>query len=290
MLALRADFQVKSISLRNGPLFMQARIVGTILLALTALPLAAVAQADVLLRAHAHNDYLHARPLLDALDHGFNSVEVDIHLVDGELLVAHDRDAIIPGRTLEALYLQPLRTIARRNGGRVHAAAPPLLLLIDVKSDAAATYERLATVLRDYADILTIVAGEAVLPGAVTAVLSGERPRSELLETPIRFAAYDGRLADLEGPSAKLPGSFMPLVSQNWSAISGWNGIGPEPPELRTTLTKWADSAHAQGRRLRLWGIPEEPGVWKALLESGVDLINTDDLPGLRSFLERSTL
>lgn len=36
-------------------------------------------------RAHAHNDYEHARPLLDALDHGFTSVEADVWLVDGEL-------------------------------------------------------------------------------------------------------------------------------------------------------------------------------------------------------------
>jgi hypothetical protein len=268
---------------------MLARIVGAVLLALATGPVAAIGQSDVLLRAHAHNDYLHTRPLLDAVDNGFNSVEVDVHLVGGELLVAHDRDAVVPGRTLQTLYLEPLRTLARRNGGRVHAAAPPLLLLIDVKTDAEATYQRLATVLRDYADILTIVAGEAVLPGAVTAVLSGERPRAALLETPIRFVAYDGRLSDLEGAGAKLPASFMPLVSQDWGAISAWDGTGPEPPELRATLKTWADLAHSQGRRLRLWGTPEQAGVWKALLESGVDLINTDDLPGLRTFLKRST-
>ena len=52
-----------------------------------------------LTRAHAHNDYLHARPLLDALDHGFCSVEADIYLVDGQLLVAHDRNKVDPRRT-----------------------------------------------------------------------------------------------------------------------------------------------------------------------------------------------
>ena len=31
-----------------------------------------------LARAHAHNDYLHPRPMLDALDAGFTSVEADI--------------------------------------------------------------------------------------------------------------------------------------------------------------------------------------------------------------------
>ena len=33
---------------------------------------------------HAHNDYLHSRPLLDALDQGFDSVEADVFLVNEE--------------------------------------------------------------------------------------------------------------------------------------------------------------------------------------------------------------
>ena len=41
-------------------------------------------------QAHAHNDYEHDRPLRDALDPGFTSVEADVWLVDGKLLVAHD--------------------------------------------------------------------------------------------------------------------------------------------------------------------------------------------------------
>ncbi len=60
-------------------------------------------------RAHAHNDYEHPRPLLDALSHGFTSVEADIHLVDGQLLVAHDPIDLDPSRTLESLYLAPWR-------------------------------------------------------------------------------------------------------------------------------------------------------------------------------------
>ena len=31
-------------------------------------------------QAHAHNDYYHKRPLLDALSHGFCSVEADVFL------------------------------------------------------------------------------------------------------------------------------------------------------------------------------------------------------------------
>ena len=36
---------------------------------------------------HAHNDYLHDHPLVDALHYGFRSVEADIHLRDGGRLM-----------------------------------------------------------------------------------------------------------------------------------------------------------------------------------------------------------
>src|SRR5262245_24855387 len=69
---------------------------------------------------HAHNDYEHKRPLFDALDQGFCSVEADVFLTDGRLLVGHERKDLRPERTLESLYLDPLRERARANGGRVY--------------------------------------------------------------------------------------------------------------------------------------------------------------------------
>ncbi len=80
-------------------------------------------QALGLERAHAHNDYEHDRPLYDALDHRFKSVEADIWLVDGELVVAHDAEdvpqAAEQGRTLRSLYLEPLRLRVKQNRGSV---------------------------------------------------------------------------------------------------------------------------------------------------------------------------
>jgi hypothetical protein len=98
--------------------------------------------------AHAHNDYVHARPLLDALDRGYGSGEADIYLVDGALLVAHARDSVRADRTLESLYLAPLRAWIGAHGGRVYADRPPLTLLIDVKSHAESTWAELEPLLR----------------------------------------------------------------------------------------------------------------------------------------------
>jgi hypothetical protein len=242
------------------------------------------AAATVLPRAHAHNDYQHPRPLLDALDQGFNSVEADIHLVGDELLVAHDPEDVDGARTLEALYLAPLRARVVANGGQVHVGAEPLLLLIDIKGDAEATYARLHPLLRRYADILTLIVGDQVVDGPVVAVLSGNRPRSALLAAPVRFASFDGRLPDLE-ENAELPPSFMPLVSEDWRRVSDWDGSGTPPAGLRGELEALAGEARSQGRRLRLWGTPDRPTVWALLRDAGVDLINTDDLAGLRGFL-----
>lgn len=236
-----------------------------------------------LAQAHAHNDYYHDRPLLDALDRGFASVEVDIHLVGQDLLVAHDAEEVDSTRTLEGLYLAPLREWVIANEGQVHRDGSPLLLLIDIKTDAEATYARLHPLLRQYADILTITAGDRVVPGPVLAVISGNRPRSALLAAPVRFAAFDGRLVDLEA-AASLPPVFMPLISDNWAELTEWRGEGPAPADLAEQIAELASRAHAQGRRLRFWGTPDDPVVWTVLRDAGVDLIGTDDLEALRTF------
>src|SRR5262245_52009052 len=119
-----------------------------------ALAACTVAVAEPLPQAHSHNDYEHPRPLLDALDRGFCSVEADIWLVEGELLVAHDRDKLEPSRTLEKLYLDPLLTRVRQNNGRVYSNGPGFMLLIDFKSDAEPTYAKLRPTLARYREML----------------------------------------------------------------------------------------------------------------------------------------
>lgn len=233
-------------------------------------------------QAHAHNDYEHARPLLDALDHGFCSVEADIYLIDGQLLVAHDRSKARPERTLQALYLDPLRKRMRENDGRVYRDGPPVLLLIDFKSEAEATYQALRPVLESYSDILTRFSGSAMVTNAVTIVISGRRPKATMAQEPIRYAALDGRPEDLEGTQ---PPSLIPLVSEDWKRLFAWSGKGPFPEAERQRLHNLVARAHSQGRKVRFWGTPDRPEVWNELASAKTDLLNADDLDGLRRFL-----
>ena len=241
--------------------------------------------AQPLVQAHAHNDYEHQRPLLDALDQGFCSVEADVWLVDGRLLVAHDLKDAKPERTLEALYLEPLRARIRQNEGRVFKGGPSLTLLVDVKSDATNTYLALRESLRRYEEMLTTFHPDKTETNAVAVILSGNRAKALMKGEAVRLAAYDGRLADLAAGESR---HFIPLISDNWSLHFKWKargGIDPLPGEDQVKLRQIVEQAHREGRRIRFWGMPDSPMVWRTLANSGVDLINTDDLKGLGRFL-----
>jgi glycerophosphoryl diester phosphodiesterase len=238
-------------------------------------------------RAHAHNDYEHDRPLCDALDHGFTSVETDVHLVDGELLVAHDTEDVQEDLTLQSLYLDPLRERVRQNGGSVYPDGAQVTLLIDVKTGAEETYAALHQVLAEYEDILTTFGPDGQKDGAIVVIISGNRARDDMASDPVRYAAYDGRLEDLDSDA---PATFIPLISDKWTSNFMWMGTGDMPESERQKLQEIVETAHAQGQRVRFWNTPDKrtrarEAVWRELVSAGVDLINTDDLEGLQKFL-----
>ena len=232
--------------------------------------------------AHAHNDYLHKRPLLDALAHGFCSAEADIFLVDGVLLVAHERASLDKNRTLETLYLDPLLERSRKNSGRVHPGGPVFTLLIDIKDNAEKTYTALHKLLGKYRAMLSEVRGGKHLPRAVKVVISGNRPKQLMKAQELRFAGVDGRIGDLESAE---PAHFLPMISDRWSRVFRWRGKGAMPAAESRKLRDIVSKAHSGGRVVRFWATPEDPAVWKVLLDAGVDLVNTDDLAGLQKFL-----
>jgi len=235
-----------------------------------------------LIRAHAHNDYEHKRPLVDALDHGFCSVEADIYLVDGKLLVAHNLSDVKPERTLQALYLDPLRERIRKNGGRVYANGPEFTLLIDLKSDWRAIYPVLREVLKQYSDLLTTFRSDAKETNAITAIITGTRSLQMFDGETVRYAAYDGTLTELDSSASP---NLIPWISSNWNSTFNWQGAGEMPPDQKQKLAQLVANAHQHGRRLRFWATPDEPRFWRVMLAEGVDLINADDLEGAQKFL-----
>jgi len=236
------------------------------------------------IRAHAHNDYYHKRPLLDALQHGFTSVEADIMLKDGELLVGHSRLEARGDRTLDALYLAPLAKRVKENKGTVYLTPSRFILLIDFKTQAADTLAVLQKQIQPYRSMLTRYEQGTVHQGAVTIILSGNRPVAEVAKLDDRYLFIDGRFPDLNND---ITTGLVPLVSAPWNRTFSWQGFGTmsdgELMKLRTIIK----SAHAQKKLVRFWALPERENLWQLLYDEGIDLINVDDLPRLEKFLQR---
>ena len=235
-----------------------------------------------LTRVHAHNDYEHKRPLFDALDQGFCSVEADIFLVDGKLLVGHTRSSLRPERTLQALYLDPLQKRVAENGGRVYKNGPPVTLFIDLKTNGPKTYAALRPVLQQYLDMITLHLPKGAQQRAIDVVITGACPREIIEAENDRLASIDGKAGDLDSDE---PADLIPVISENWRTFFKWRGKGPQPADEREKLQSFVKKAHAHGRRIRFWNAPDNLAAWQELYAANVDLINTDDLPGAARFL-----
>ncbi len=265
-----------------------------VLMALLAVHLLRADEPLLITGAHAHNDYVHTHPLFDALTNGFCSVEADIFLTNGQLLVAHTLKETQPGRTLQSLYLDPLRARVRQNGGSVYTNGPEFTLLIELKQDWQGEYPALRDVLTNYADILvsyrTVVSrtstgqwvtNEMEQTNAILAIITGHNDPKMFVGETVRYAALDGSLSDLE---RNPPATLVPWISENWKKNFKWNGKGTMPEAERHKLEAIVKRAHEQGRRVRFWGAPDNPNFWKTMRAADVDLINTDNLPGVANF------
>lgn len=233
--------------------------------------------------AHSHNDYKQIHPLTDALNAGFTSIEADIFLVHGNFTVAHFSPLLKKKKTLESLYLKPLLdSITKHHGTFYKNYNESIVLLIDIKSDANKTYTALIPLLEKYCSILSSCENGVVTKRAITIILTGHKPYTLVNEQNLRYAFIDENL--MSDNNNKLDKSICPYTSTKYSNILSWNGKGEIPNPEKLKLITLTSAAHDQGKKVRLWASPQNKNVWKELLNCGVDLINTDDLEGLKLF------
>lgn len=243
-----------------------------------------VAETTSLPNAHAHADSRHRRPLWDALTAGFTSIEVDVWVVRGRILVGHTVPR--PLHSLRRVYLDPLATMVSETGCVYKDLDEPIQLLLDVKSDAKRSGPVIESLLAQYSGLVSCWRDGRVVPGAVSVIVSGTLS-STVYDAPVRWSGVDGRL---RRAGEEVPSDVMPLRSDCWPELFAWSGDGPMPAEQRDRLVQLVAAAHAAGQRTRLWDTfdrrgPDRDNLWATLLDAGVDYLNTDDLSGAREFL-----
>ncbi|MBK7862869.1 MAG: hypothetical protein IPJ65_30525 [Archangiaceae bacterium] len=232
--------------------------------------------------AHAHNDYEHPRPLLDALDARFYSVEADLWLRDGGIAVSHD--ATTAKGLLDALYLDPLQARVTATGS-VYGDGVPFVLWLDLKDGSRGLRVALETMLARYPMLTVYEADGGVTPGAVTAVLTGSdaSKKAFVREFSVRHANRDQ--GSWDAGDAPVDGTWG-WYAIDWANYMLWDGTMSISGSERAKLECLVASIHGKGARLRFWNNPETNAYRAIALDVGIDLIGTDELQEAHDFLQ----
>jgi alkaline phosphatase len=224
--------------------------------------------------AHSHNDYLNSKPFINAYNEGFGSIEADIFPVNGVLLVAHNKRDIQTQNTLKALYLEPLLNGLKTDSKR------KLNLLIDVKEK----YDEALTLLQKELQPLMEYLSTPSKTRNITVSISGERP------TPAEYNKYPDYIFfddDLKLKHSPEQWKRVSLVSLQFDKITDWKGIGPIPQNDYNRLKQIIDSVHTAGKPIRFWAAPDTDEAWKQQMKLHVDLVGTDKINELGSYLRK---
>lgn len=232
---------------------------------------------------HSHNDYLQKRPLWDALQNGFSSIEIDIYTApDSSLRVSHLPFSLKAKPTLDELYLRPLKEWIDRNGGHVYPDTGLVLaLMIDLKGDGAVTYPLLKKALLPYRDYITRYRQRAVYLGPLRLLLTGSKPVDLLGAETEQWFSLDGSLGtDYTGKNVRIGRESAP-----YAAHFKKRGNGTLTAEEREKLQKFVQRTTERGRELRFWAAGNNPKRWQALAQAGVTVLNADKLPLFRQWV-----
>ena len=230
---------------------------------------------------HSHNDYEQAIPFWLAWQAGFGSIEADIWLQEGRILVGHNREEIRAGRTLEEYYVKPLLSCLEKNHGYPYGdTARRLQMLIDIKADSVAALAALVALLDKYPALERC--------SSIKWVISGNRPAPALYASYPPFIAFDGILGYSYSPEAL---SKIVMMSDDLRHFTLWNGRTELPEADKKLIVAAIRNAHDMHLPVRFWDAPDTPAAWKQLIELRADYINTDHIRELATYLnERVSL
>ena len=197
--------------------------------------------------AHSHNDYEQKVPFWLAYRAGFGSIEADIFLYQGDLLVAHDEKELAFHKTLKTDYLDNLRQCIKKNGGYPYPdSSRKIQLLVDIKTESIQTLNNLISLLNTYPEII----GNS----KISIVITGNRP------DPVSYIHYpdnilfDGVLSESYTSEAL---SKISMISDNFKKYSVWDGIGEISSEDRKVLQEKVNKMHSLRKPVRFWNAPD---------------------------------
>lgn len=220
---------------------------------------------------HAHNDYQKPEALSNALRNKVFSIEVDIYLSGGRLLVAHDKKELDTAKALDTMYLLPIIELFRQHKGTISAdSAYTPILMIDIKENGEAVITELVNLLAPHRSVFD----RSVNAKAVKVVISGDRSASHRWTSYPVYIYFDGRPYETYDEATLQRVAFM--------SDSYFNYIIPKDSASR--IEEVVKKVHGMGKLFRLWASPDNPASWKWQQQLGIDIINTDKVEECRNY------
>lgn len=234
-----------------------------------------------------------------------------------EVYVGHNQLYLEPNNTLWSLYLGPIFNMLEscnplfeaddgqnallehtdiKHGLFYNSPETPLHLMLDIKTDANATYVALKQQLKPFIDNQYLThydtTQDKLVQGPLTITLSGNLPKELVRLEELRYMFLDGPLFNM---TAKTDDNFLQQVKKESVIVSAslQQLLGDDVYALvatqelsdkaKSTLKNYFDRAHQLGLKTRIWGSTTWPiylrnTQMKAFWQLGCDLVNADDL------------
>ena len=226
--------------------------------------------------AHSHNDYQNPIPFFTAHEQGFGSIEVDIFYYNDSLFVGHTFGDIQKKRTLQALYLEPIKNKILVNNGYPYAdSVMPLQLLIDIKTDPNRTINKLVQILNTYTTIINA--------NKIKIVITGNRPKANEFKSYPNYIYFDGDL-DKDYTTSEL--NKIGLFSADFTNYSKWNGKDMMVNADYEKIDSIINSTHQKGKKIRFYASPDYLNAWQQFVKLKIDYINTDHIEQLGMYFK----
>lgn len=220
---------------------------------------------------HAHNDYEHNIPFVQAYQLGFGSIEADVILEKDTLYVGHQHsDLYTRPLYFERDYVLPLSRALQQQKD----SSRTVILLIDLKTEAVTTLNKVISIIERYSQL--------TVSSSVQFVITGNQPAPSAFEQYPSFIFFDGNINNPE--HLRYPDRIA-LFSDNFKNYSDWKGKGRIRPGEKQALNAVIEKAHAFHKRIRFWGCPDNAHTWSTFMKMQIDYINTDQVEKFARFI-----
>jgi hypothetical protein len=229
-------------------------------------------------KALSANDHKRNKPMLDAINLGFNGISAEIKLKkDGVLYCGK--------KTLKEVYLEPLKMRSENGLKNIHPThTDEFIIFFKIVSDSNSTYEALLKEIEPYQNILTSFEGTKRNKKPVRIIIGGNIPYSKIYNSSKRYLFAEESALKLDLSKDE---TFTFLAGLSLKNNYTWKGQKNMPNMEYMNLITHVKSAHKAGRLLRLYDIPELPNAFDILYGSGIDLIEINDITSFATYWQK---